>query len=103
MGLARARAEHPRATLISESYLQAAMKHARTETHAPESHPFNTALLGRDTRAVVEYLQEEPIPVMPVAQLNVLRPAMSEGVVDAFLGDAVEMRRNLRFVNFILV
>ncbi len=56
MGLVGTRAKHPRATLSSESYVQAATEHAGTETHAPESHPFNTALLGRDTRAVVEYL-----------------------------------------------
>ena len=76
MGSGRARAEHARAALRSAFYLQAAMEHPGTVMHAPKSHAVNTAILGREARTVVAYLQEERIPVTPVVQIDILRRTM---------------------------
>ncbi len=96
------REEHPRTPLSSASYLQAAMEHTGPVAHAPEPQAVDTAGLVRDTRAVVIYLQEERIPVTPVPQPNIPRPTVRQGVVDAFLGGAVEVRCHLNVVNIVV-
>ena len=76
MRLGRTRTKNSRATLSSETYLQAAIEHAGAVLHAPEPNTVNAAVLGLDTRAIVEDLQEQRVPVTPVAQLNILRRTM---------------------------
>ena len=56
IGLERTRAEYLRAAPCSESYLQTAMEHAGAVMHAPKPYAVNTAILGRDSRAVIEHL-----------------------------------------------